>query len=129
MVRVNSFLLNALGMQYLDTSLWAMNHASLSSTDEAVLMARKEEFLLYLTTNRQIDMVSYESLFITWFRMLLGVDIPNIQQIVMLRPPNMEHSVVQVNCYPQDWTLFHCSHMERGPKFVKMGTKRGPDFE
>ena len=23
----------------------------------------------------------------------------------------------------------HCSHMERGPKFVKMGTKRGPDFE
>ena len=23
----------------------------------------------------------------------------------------------------------HCSHMERGPKFVKKGTKRGPDFE
>ena len=29
--------------------------------------------------------------------MLLGVDIPNLQQIVMLRPPNMEHAVLQVN--------------------------------
>ena len=106
MVRVNSFLLNVLGMQYLDTSLWAMNHASLSPTDEAVLMARKEEFLLYLTTNRQIGMISCESLFISWHRMLLGVDIPDVQQIVMLRPPNMEHSVVQVSGHPQDWTLF-----------------------
>ena len=27
------------------------------------------------------------------------------------------------------FSYFHCSHMERGPKFFKMGTKRGPDFE
>ena len=29
--------------------------------------------------------------------MLLGVDIPNLQQVVMLRPPNLEHAVVQVD--------------------------------
>ena len=53
MVMINSWLLNQLGMQYLDTSPWALNHASLSPTDEAVLMARKENYLLYLTTNRE----------------------------------------------------------------------------
>ena len=51
-------------------------------------------------------MISCESLFISWHRMLLGVDIPDVQQIVMLRPPNMEHSVVQVSSHPQYWTLF-----------------------
>ena len=28
--------------------------------------------------------------------MLLGVDIPDIQQVVMVRPPDMEHALVQV---------------------------------
>ena len=96
---VNSFLLNILGMQYLDSSPWAINHSSLSTTDEAVLMARKEQYLLYLTTNRQFDEINLsETRLISWLRMLLGVDIPNIQQIVMVRPPNMEHAVVQVLC-------------------------------
>ena len=54
MVMVNSHLLNALGVQYYDTSAWAMNHASLSNTDETVLGARKGDYDLYLTTNRQI---------------------------------------------------------------------------
>ena len=52
MVRVNAFLMNVLGVQYLDSSPWAINHASLSSSDEGVLMARKEKYLLYLSTNR-----------------------------------------------------------------------------
>ena len=30
--------------------------------------------------------------------MLLGIDIPNVQQIILVRPPNKEHSIVQVNC-------------------------------
>ena len=60
-------------------------------------MARKEQYLLYLTTNRQFDEINLsETRLISWLRMLLGVDIPNIQQIVMVRPPNMEHAVVQV---------------------------------
>ena len=54
MVQINCFLLNALGMQYIDSSPWAMNHSSLSPTDEGVLMARKLDYILYLTTNRQI---------------------------------------------------------------------------
>ena len=80
MVMVNSHLLNVLGKQSLDKSPWAMNHASLTPTDEAFLMARKNDFILYLTT----------------VRMLLGVDLSSIQQVVMVRPPNMEHAVVQV---------------------------------
>ena len=30
---------------------------------------------------------------------------------------------------PESDALLHCSHMEWGPKFFKMGTKWGPDFE
>ena len=29
--------------------------------------------------------------------MLLGIDIPNVQQIILVRPPNKEHSIVQVH--------------------------------
>lgn len=77
---VNSYLLDVLGKQSLDKSPWAMNHASVTPTDEGFLLARKNEFKLYLTTPR----------------MLLGVDVSNLQQVVMLRPPNMEHAIVQV---------------------------------
>ena len=81
LVMVNSYLLNVLGKQTLAESPWAMNHASMTPTDEAFLLARKNEYVLYLTT----------------VRMLLGVDLANIQQVIMVRPPNMEHAVVQVN--------------------------------
>ena len=30
--------------------------------------------------------------------MLLGIDIANVQQIILVRPPNKEHSIVQVHC-------------------------------
>ena len=88
---VNSYLLDVLGKQSLDTSPWAMNHASVTPTDEAFLMARKNEYRLYLTTPR----------------MLLGVDVSNLQQVVMLRPPNMEHAVVQVGSTDQYLNNFH----------------------
>ena len=77
---VNSYLLSVLGKQTLAESPWAMNHASLTPTDEAFIMARRNEYILYLTT----------------VRMLLGVDLSSIKQVIMVRPPNMEHAVVQV---------------------------------
>ena len=45
---------------------FVMNHSSLSPTDEALLERRKNEILLFLTTNR----------------MLLGVHIPGLLQVL-----------------------------------------------
>ena len=54
LVHVNGFLLRELGVQYLDSAPWACNHASLSSSDEAVLMARMADYSLILGTNRDV---------------------------------------------------------------------------
>ena len=54
LVMVNSHLLNVLGKQSLDSSPWAMNHASMTPTDEAFLMTRKNEYSLWLTTPRML---------------------------------------------------------------------------
>ena len=54
LVMVNSHLLNVLGKQSLDVSAWAMNHASMTPTDEAFLMTRKNEYSLWLTTPRML---------------------------------------------------------------------------
>ena len=55
MVFVNSWLIGETGLQTLDETLWCMNHASLHPSDDAVLMARKEEYNLFLTTNRFVS--------------------------------------------------------------------------
>ena len=55
MVFVNSWLIGETGLQTLDETLWCMNHASLHASDDAVLMARKEEYYLFLTTNRFVS--------------------------------------------------------------------------
>ena len=54
LVHVNGFLLRELGVQYLDSAPWACNHASLSSSDEAVLMARMADYSLILGTDRDV---------------------------------------------------------------------------
>lgn len=52
MVFVNSWLIGETRLHTLDETLWCMNHASLHPSDDAVLMARKEKYTLFLTTNR-----------------------------------------------------------------------------
>ena len=79
MALVNSWLITTTGYQTYDDSPFAMNHATLSTSDEAMLMRRKNKILLYLTTNR----------------MLLGVDLADILQIIIVRPPNLVHAILQ----------------------------------
>ena len=98
MVFVNSWLIGETGLQTLDETPWCMNHASLHASDDAVLLARKEKYKLFLTTNRFISRYPGSGLILNLSRMLLGIDIPNVQQIILVRPPNKEHSIVQVYC-------------------------------
>ena len=81
MSQCNSYLIQKTGQRTYDNTLFAMNHSNLSATDEAILHSRREQYRLFLTTNR----------------MLLGVDIPGVQHVVMVRPPNLPHAVVQVD--------------------------------
>ena len=97
LVSVNSWLIGETGLQTLDETPWCMNHASLDASDDAVLMARKEKYDLFLTTNRFLIVTIYGcKVEDNLCRMLLGVDIPDVQQIILVRPPNKEHSIVQV---------------------------------
>lgn len=52
--------------RFYKDSPFVMNHSSLSRSDEAILERRKDDILLYLTTNR----------------MLLGVHIPDLVQVI-----------------------------------------------
>lgn len=83
MAKCNSFLIDMTGQRTYDTTPFAMNHSSLSSTDDTVIHSRRDKYKLFLSTNR----------------MLLGVDLPGVQHVVMVRPPNLPHAVVQVE-YP-----------------------------
>ena len=58
-----------------------MTHSKLSKSDETVLQRRMKagDIMLFLTTSR----------------LLLGVNIPGVNLIVMVRPPSKEHALVQ----------------------------------
>ena len=77
----NSYLMGETGKRTYDNSPFAMNHSSLSTTDEMMISSKQEGIYLYLTTNR----------------MLLGVNIPGVRHVIMVRPPNLQHAVVQVS--------------------------------
>ena len=77
----NSYLIRETGERTYDTSPFAMNHSSLSTTDEMMINSKQGGIHLYLTTNR----------------MLLGVNIPGMRHVIMVRPPNLQHAVVQVS--------------------------------
>ena len=98
LVNTNSYLRKETGHRTLDTAPFAMNHSSLSESDNNVLMARRDQFSCYLTSPRQVFWP--KSIHDLSFRMLLGVDVAGFQQIILVRPPNLLHSVVQVihNC-------------------------------
>ena len=54
LVKTNSYLRKETGFKTLDSAPFAMNHSSLSESDNNVLMARKDQFSCYLTSPRQV---------------------------------------------------------------------------
>ena len=60
---------------------FVMTHSKLSKSDEAVVQRRMKygDILLFLTTSR----------------LLLGVNIPGVNLVVMVQPPSKAHSLVQ----------------------------------
>jgi len=76
---VHSWLAQQTGYRLCDTAPFVQNHSSVTSSDDAVMMARSQNIICWLTTNR----------------MLLGRDIPDIDTVIMVRPPDMIHSIVQ----------------------------------
>ena len=79
MAQINCWLMNETGYRLYSDSPFAMTHASLPSSDEAVLQKRMGDILLFLTTSR----------------LLLGVNIPGVNLIIMVRPPSQQHALVQ----------------------------------
>ena len=79
MVQVNVWLMAQTGYRLYSDSPFAMYHSSLSSSDEAVLQRRRRDILLHLTTSK----------------LLLGVNLPGVNLVVMVRPPSLHHALVQ----------------------------------
>ena len=77
---VASYLITSTGYKTGDVAPFCQNHAAVSKTDETVMLRRKAEYLLFLTTDR----------------MLLGTDIPGLRKVILVRPPDTEHAIVQV---------------------------------
>jgi len=76
---VHSWLARETGFRLCDDAPFVQNHSSIPASDDAVIAARSDKILCWLTTNR----------------MLLGRDIPGVKIVIMVRPPDMIHSVVQ----------------------------------
>ena len=79
MAQVNCWLMNETGYKLYSDAPFAMTHASLPSSDEALLQRRRDDILLFLTTSR----------------LLLGVNIPGVNLVIMVRPPSQQHALVQ----------------------------------
>ena len=79
MMMINSWLYQQTGYSTCDESPYVMNHATVADTDQAFMLVRSGEILMWLTTNR----------------MLLGGDLRDIDMILMVQPPNMPHAVMQ----------------------------------
>ena len=79
MAQVNCWLMNETGYKLYSDAPFAMTHASLSSSDEGVLQSRRSNILLFLTTSR----------------LLLGVNIPGVNLVIMVRPPSLQHALIQ----------------------------------
>lgn len=67
MLKVNGWLISQLGGGRFDSSLFCMNHSNVSKSGQAVIRARLDSYLLFLTTSR----------------MLLGLDVAGIKQVIM----------------------------------------------
>ena len=87
-----------------------MNHSSLPRTDELILERRRQEgsVVLYLTTNKMLLGVDIADLvqvyvileqkclfFVVMARVRQQCMISTKYQVIMVRPPDMEHAVVQ----------------------------------
>ena len=72
MCLVHGWLMDQLGGSRLDTSPFCMNHSQVSKSGQAILQARIGEYLLILTTSR----------------MLLGLDVPGVRQVILVKLVN-----------------------------------------
>ena len=79
MAEINSWLMKETGYKLNSDAPFVMSHASLPSCDEAVIQHRRSDILLFLTTSR----------------LLLGVNIPGVNLIIMVRPPSQQHALIQ----------------------------------
>ena len=80
MMWIFSWLSMETGMRHCDSALFVMVHSKNSQSDDSVMEAREPLIRLYLTTNK----------------LLMGVDLEEVHMVVIVRPPNMLHSIVQV---------------------------------
>jgi len=76
---VHSWLGQETGLRLCDVAPFVQNHSSVSQSDDDVMAARTQDIKCWLTTNR----------------MLLGRDIPDVKIVVMVRPPDKIHGIVQ----------------------------------
>ena len=72
MCEINGWLITQLGNGCYDSSPFCMNHSSVSRSGQAVMKARLDSYLLFLTTSR----------------MQFGIDVPGIRQIIMVTVVN-----------------------------------------
>ena len=79
MAWIHAWLAKQTGVQVCDSAPFVMIHSKIGESDDDVMEARREDIKLYLVTNR----------------FLLGVDISSISVIIIVRPPNMAHTIVQ----------------------------------
>ena len=79
MAQTNAWLMKETGYKLNSDAPFAMTHASLPSSDEGVLQSRKGDILVFLTTSR----------------LLLGVNIPGVNLVIMVRPPSLQHALIQ----------------------------------
>ena len=91
MCEINGWLITQLGSGRYDTSLFCMNHSSVSKSGQAVMQARIGSYLLILTTSR----------------MLLGLDVPGIQQVILVTVVNKVLAVFFCKHYNI------CSHIQK----------------
>ena len=91
MCEINGWLISQLGSGRYDTSLFCMNHSSVSKSGQAIMQARIGSYLLILTTSR----------------MLLGLDVPGLQQVIL---------VTVVNKVYRSWGHLFCNICKKGTK-------------
>ena len=83
MCEVHGWLMNQLGGSRLDTSPFCMNHSQVSKSGQAILQARINEYLLILTTSR----------------MLLGLDVEGVRQVILVARVNRGTKVDDVQFF------------------------------
>ena len=81
MTWVHAWLARETGTRRCDVAPFVMVHSKIGESDENTIDARSDKIRLYLTTNR----------------LLLGVDISGVSVVILVRPPDVMHAILQVS--------------------------------